>query len=315
MYLITGGTGFLGSYVVRDLLRDGEAVTLYDLRPDEQTLGLVAGREAIARCTIVQGDVTSAPQLFAAVRDANPSVIVHLASPLPPDSERDTTVSLAQMTQGHVNVLEAARVLGVEKVVWASATSVFGPPERHGGVDVTVANDAPHYPVTLYGICKSANERLATLYWERHGVDSVGFRFCQGYGPGKRRGRPFGYQMFESALLGRPCVLPYGDDVINWQPVDEMAEIVLRASRAAPGPTRVFNTTGEVVPMRDSVALLARLAPQAKVSVEPGTAGLVWRYDASRLEAELGFRTRTRIEEGFRRTLETLRAWKEAGTW
>ncbi len=199
--------------------------------------------------------------------------------------------------------------------MWASAASVFGPPERHGGADVTVANDAPHYPVTLYGICKSANERLSAFYWERYAVDSVGFRFCQGYGPGKRRGRPFGYQMFEKALLGIPYTLPYGDDVINWQHVDEMAEIIVRASRAGPGPTRIFNTTGQVVPMREAAALLRRLAPRARLSLEPGTAGLVWRYDASRLEAELGFRSRIGVEEGFRRTLDTLRAWKEAGTW
>ncbi len=105
MYLITGGTGFLGSYVVRDLLRDGEDVTIYDLHPDERTLALVAGPDAPRRCSIIRGDVTSAAQLFAAVGTSKATVLVHLASPLPPDTECDTTTSLAQISQGHINVL------------------------------------------------------------------------------------------------------------------------------------------------------------------------------------------------------------------
>lgn len=101
-----------------------------------------------------------------------------------------------------------------------------------------VADDAPHYPATLYGITKSANERLATLYRSRHGVDAIGLRFCQGYGPGKRRGRPFGYQMFEKAVLGAACSVPYGDDLINWQSVEDMAEITLGLStRLTAAPT------------------------------------------------------------------------------
>lgn len=315
MYLITGGTGFLGSYVVRKLLAADEGVAVFDLRPDEKTLSLIAGSDALKKCQIIRGDVTVAAQLMGAAIAAKPRIIVHLASPLPPDSEWDPTASLSQMTSGHVNVLEAARHLGVEKVVWASATSVFGRPESHGGHDAVVTDDAPHYPETLYGIFKSANERLSALYGTRYQVESIGLRFCQGYGPGKKRGRPFGYQFLEAALLGKPYTLPYGDDVINWQFVDEMAEIVIRAARAAKGPARVFNTTGEVITTKQTIDVLKRLFPQSHFDAEPGTAGLVWRYDTKNLERELGFRSKVKVEEGFARTVEIMRAWMEQGSW
>jgi UDP-glucose 4-epimerase len=311
--LVTGGTGFLGCYVARDLLASGHRVSLLDIRPDLPALAQIAGLDAAARCRILPCDVTMQAQLFAAVRAALPDAIVHLASPLPPDTERDAGASLQQMTHAHLSVLEAARLFGVRKVVWASAPSVFGPPSFHGGPDALVGDDAPHHPTTLYGICKSANERLSAWFGNRHGVESVGLRFCQGYGPGKRRGRPFGYEVFEHALARLPYTLPAGDDVINWQYVEEMSDIVLRALDAPPGPARTLNTTGEVVSTKDTLALLRRLCPGVAFSAAPGVSGLVNRYDVDRLERETGFRSRVTAEEGFRRTLATMAAWRAAG--
>jgi UDP-glucose 4-epimerase len=317
MYFVTGGTGFFGCYVVRELLRQERPVTIFDLHPDLELLDLVAGPNASQRATVVRGDASQAVQLLGAVRQAAPEVVLHLASPLTPETERDATHALQQMTQAHINVLEAARLFGLRRVVYASATSsIFGRAEQHGGLDVAVPNDAPHYPVSLYGICKSTNERLARLYWERFGIDSVGLRFCQGYGPGKRRGgQPFTQDMFDKGLHGEPCRIPHGDDLVNWQYVEEIATIIVQAGLVGRLDTRVFNTTGHVVPVRSAIDVLSSMRPQASFQLEPGTTGLVWRFDTSLLEKELGFRWRVTIEEGFRKTIDTLHAWRTAGVW
>jgi nucleoside-diphosphate-sugar epimerase len=315
MILITGGTGFIGSYVARDLLARGAKVTLVDLKPDLDTLRLVCGEDVEGRVAIVAANMSVGSEVTEAIALSRPEVVVHLASLLPPEAERSTEAALAGITGSHVATLEASRLFGVKRLIWASATSVFGPPERHGGIERTVGDDAPHWPVTLYGIAKSANERLGLLYRERHGLDCIGFRFCQGYGPGKRRGRPFGYQMFEKAILGEPYAVPYGDDIINWQYVEDIAQILMNAIDMPYRGIPVYNTSGEVLSMRETLEILRELAPRAKIEANPGTAGLVWRYAADALARDNGFRNATPVREGFARTLDTMKAWQQLGRW
>lgn len=315
MYFITGGTGFIGAHVVKALLPRGRPITLFDLHPDRATLALVAGGEALASAAIVEGDAAQPGELFRAIADSKAECVIHLASLLPPAAEREASASLNAITSAHIAVLDAARAFRLRRVVWASATSVFGRPHWHGGPEASVDDDAPHYPETLYGITKSANERLSALYFERHGVDSIGFRFCQGYGPGKKRGRPFGYRLFECALLGEPLAVPYADDVVNWQHVRDIADILVRGLDAPPTTTRVFNTSGEVITMAESLEIIAELAPQARFMPEPGVTGLVWRYRTERLAREIGFRDPTPVRAGFAETLATMRAWRAAGRW
>ena len=309
-FLVTGGTGFVGVHVIRDLLSIGRRVAAFDLHPDLELLALVAGPEATERIAHIQADVAAASEVFAAVAETRAEVIIHLASSLPPDCERNATSSFRGMTEGQMNVLEAARLFAVRRVVFASAPSVFGHPRHHGGVDQPIGNDAPHYPETLYGLWKSANERLAQLYWNRYGVDSIGLRFCQGYGPGKKRGRPYGYLVFDAALTGTPCRVPYGDDVINWQYVEDMSRLIVAACEAKPTTHRCFNTTGEVLPMREAVKILLELAPEARFEVETGVADFPWHYDTSMLQSEIGVDSHTTVAEGFRRTLDTMRRWR-----
>ena len=313
--LVTGGTGFVGVYVVRDLLAAGRRVAVFDLRPDLDLLDLVAGESARKRVEVIEGDVTAGGELGAAVERTGAQVMVHLASPLPPESERDPSSGLAGMTAAQINVLDAVRRFEMRRVVFASAPSVFGSPRHHGGVDRPIANDAPHVPETLYGIWKSANERLAEHYWTRYGVDSIGLRFCQGYGPGKKRGRPYGYLMFDAALNGEPCRVPYGDDDINWQYVEDMSRLIVVSCNVQTPGHRCFSTSGEVLAMREAVDILAGLAPEARFELEPGVADFPWRYDTSVLEAEIGFDTCTSVRDGFRRTVDTMRTWRDAGRW
>ena len=315
MYLVTGGTGFLGCYVVRALLESGREAAVLDAIPDVKLLALVAGDHAARDVRLFKADVADRDALERAVRESRAEVVIHLASPLPPVTEDDALATLRGVTQSHLNVLEIGRRLGLRKILWASAISVFSVLDHQGTAGRAVPNDAVQHPDTLYGIMKSANERLSDVFWQRHGVDSLGFRFCQGYGPGKRRGRAFGHRMFEAALNRGVCAIPYGDDVINWQYVADIAALFVHAADRSSTAERVYNTSGDLRSMRESVALLESLAPGVRFELQPGTARIAWRVEAAALNRDLGFAFSTPIEEGFRRTLETLGRWRAEGRW
>lgn len=313
MHLITGGFGHIGLYLTRRLLASGRKVVLFDQRPDFAQLALICGADAARQLSVAIGDIAAPTELLSVVAEHRPEAIVHLASMLPPPAERNAFTTFHQNTVGMLNVLEAARLFKVRRLVFASAASVFGPPERHGGADVAVDDLAPHFPETLYGITKSANERLAGFYHRRYGLESIGFRFCQGYGPGKHRGRPWGYEIFENALDGRPTTVPCGDDIVNWQYIEDIAEILERGIDAPHRGLTAYNTSGDVHTMRASMDALRAIIPDAVFDLQPGTAGLVWRFRTARLEADIGFGRPTPMRDGFAATLATMREWRKRG--
>ena len=92
---------------------------------------------------IVQGDVTDAPSLFRTIRENNVEKIIHTASLLGTESNTNPLMALKVNCEGTICVFEAARVLGLEKVVWSSSHAAFGPPEMYP--DEYIPNDAPHY--------------------------------------------------------------------------------------------------------------------------------------------------------------------------
>lgn len=313
MYIITGGFGQIGLYLARRLLARGKEVVLFDTRTGFADLELICGPEARARINWMVGDLSSPTEFLTVVAEHRPEAIIHLASVLPPIAERNAHFTMAQNVGGMTNVLEAARIFKTRRVVFASASSVFGPPERHGGLDAVVHDDAPHYPTTLYGITKSTMERLATYYRTRHGIETMGFRICQGYGPGKRRGKAFGWELFEAALDGKPIAVPCGDDVVNWQYIEDIADIFEHGIDAPHTGLDTYNTSGEILTMAESMKVLERLAPGFEAKLEPGTAGLVWRYNTSRLKADLGLPEPTGVRQGFAASLKMMRRWRDSG--
>ena len=131
-YLVTGGAGFIGTRVVRDLVRQNEQVIVYDWYPDRTTLERLLTREEIEnKVKIVQGDVTNFARLFDIIKQNNVDKIVHLAALLLHDVNASPLQGLKINSEGTINIYEAAKLLGLKKVVWISSGSVFGPPEAY----------------------------------------------------------------------------------------------------------------------------------------------------------------------------------------
>ncbi|HUK28565.1 MAG TPA: NAD(P)-dependent oxidoreductase [Candidatus Acidoferrales bacterium] len=302
-YLVTGGTGFIGAYTIRDLLRRGEKVVSFDASPDLSIMGYALTEPEIEKTIRVFGDITDLPLILNTIKEHNVEHIVHMASLQIPASDANPYFAVRVNCEGTANIFEACRIANIKRLVWASSIAVFGPPELYG--NKPVLNDAPHHPVSVYGACKSLNEYLAKYYFEKHSIDSVGLRFTAVYGLGRVRGKSsFTTKMIEMAAKGEPYTVPYGDDVVDWQYVEDLAGLIVHTlDLPTTTKTRVFNTQGDVRPVMDGVNYLRKMK-QAKLQIEGGKFGIAWEFDTTPLRAEIGFEPRYSMEQGIERTYE-----------
>ncbi|MBI3329392.1 MAG: NAD(P)-dependent oxidoreductase [Nitrospinae bacterium] len=311
-YLVTGGTGFIGAYVARDLVQSGERVVCFDIDPNARLLGSVVRPDQLQRVTIVRGDVTDWAQLLHALREHRVDKVIHLASLLTSSSEANFPLALKVNCQGTDHILEGAALMGLEKVVWASSVAVFGP--RSQGPDGIVLNDAPHDPQTVYGACKSYNEQMALHYVRKYDLDVIGLRFTLVYGYGKTetvaRGTGVDYltELIDKPALGQgPCVVPYGDDQMDWLYVEDAARAIVLASKAGRTRTKAFTVRGDLRPMREVFDYVRTLLPNADMMLHPGSYRQIWQYDGSVTREEIGYVPEYKIEEGMKRNINMLR--------
>jgi len=306
-YLITGGSGCVGSYVIRDLLTRGERVINYDFNPQQDILRQVVAPEGLSELVSVTGDVTDLSDLARTIKDHKVDVVLHLASLQIPASNANPPLAARINVGGLINVLEAARILDVRKVVWSSSIAVFGPAEEYG--NRPIANDAHHRPQSVYGACKALGEYLLKYYFDTYGLDVVGLRYTAIYGVGREVGRTsFTTEMIRKTAQNVPYEVPFGDDEIDWQYVEDVSRVTIRALDVKRTKTRVFNTQGDVRSVAEGVAFLKRLEPKADLTLLPGKLGLAWEYDSEPAKRELGFEPEFAMERGVEKTFDSYRA-------
>jgi len=302
--LVTGGTGFIGAYTIRDLLREGHKVVSFDASPDLSIMSGALNQSEIEKTVRVFGDIGDLPLILNTIKIHGIERIAHFASLQIPASDANPHLAVKVNCEGTANILEACRIADIKRLVWASSIAVFGPPVLYG--DKPVANNAPHHPVSVYGACKSLNEYLATHYSEKYDVDTIGFRFTAVYGVGRVRGKSsFTTKMIEMAAKGDPYTVPYGDDIVDWQYVEDVSKLVVNTLKLTRKTrTRVFNTQGDVRPVIDGVNHLKRISGRMNLTVEHGKFGIPWRYDTSCLKDEIGFEPGYTMERGIEKTYQ-----------
>ena len=307
--LVTGGAGFIGSNLVDALLARGDEVTIVDDLSTGRRQNLDGALAAGAR--LVEQDIRDAAALAAVAQEARPEVIFHLAAQIDVrKSIADPAFDASINVGGTANVLEAARVTDVGRVVFASTGgAIYGEGQ---GQQLPLPESAPLAPLAPYGQSKCAAEGYLSLYERLYGLSSVSLRLGNVYGP---RQDPLGeagvIAIFCGCLRGaeRPTVFGDGRQTRDYIYVGNVVEAALAASTAeATGPINVG--TGLET---DVLTLIERLRALEDVEgfeaeFAPARAGEVQSVsiDPSRAAAELGWQAKTSLDEGLRLTLESL---------
>ena len=177
--LVTGGAGFIGSHIVDALLANGHEVRVFD------NLSTGTRTNVATSAELLIGDIRDYDAVRAAVEGCD--LVYHEAAlvSVPLSVERPLD-NHAINTTGTVNVFEAARCAGVRRVVFASSAAVYGEPET-----MPIAESAKLNPLSPYALSKLMNEQLAQLYNELYGMEIVGLRYMNVFGPRQRADSPY----------------------------------------------------------------------------------------------------------------------------
>jgi UDP-glucuronate 4-epimerase len=329
--LLTGAAGFIGYHVAQHLLADGERVIgldnlsdYYDPALKQARLDRLASHDAFRFERVDVSDRTAMVEVF---RRHRPARVVHLAaqagvrySIVNPHAYADANLV------GFLNVLEGCRHHGVEHLVFASSSSIYGANTR---LPFSVHDNADH-PLSLYAATKKANELMAHCYAHLYSLPCTGLRFFTVYGPW---GRPdMALFLFTRAILeDRPIdVFNEGRMQRDFTYIDDVVEGVVRVlarppapdaawsgDRPDPGtsraPYRVYNIGNDrpVELLRYIEILEERLGRTAKknlLPLQPGDVS-VTRADVDDLARDFGYRPQTTVEEGVARFVEWYRSY------
>jgi UDP-glucose 4-epimerase len=305
--LVTGGAGFIGSNLVDALLARGDEVTVVD---DISTGKRANLEQAIQNgVTLVEADIRDAEAVQAAVEQARPETIFHLAAQIDvrksvADPANDSRINV----EGTVNVLKAAQAHGAQRFV---NTSTGGAIYGEGQI-IPAPEDHPVAPEAPYGLSKFCAEQYCEIFTRLHGLSTVSLRYGNVYGP---RQDPLGeagvVAIFCGKLLenAKPTIFGDGKQTRDYVYVGDVVEANLKAAAArTTGPINVG--VGREVTVLDIVGVLnahgdGDFAPE-HAPERPGEVRRI-ALDTSRAKQELGWQATTGIEDGLARTLASLR--------
>lgn len=305
-FLVTGGGGFIGSNIVRELLEAGHFVRIID--------NFSTGRrenisDLSGSLEIIEGDITRLDEVRRAVEGME-YVLHQAALPSVPRSVRDPLACNEVNVRGTLNTLIASRDEGVKKVVYASSSSVYGDtpvlPKRE---------DMPPNPLSPYALTKLTGEYYCRIFSSIYGLKTICLRYFNVFGPNQDPASQYAAVIprFITALLRGESPIIYGDgeQSRDFTYVDNIVFANLLAAFSPEGSGKAFNIgCGRRVTLNEMLTLLAAIQ---NVSIAP-----VWQEarpgdirhslaDIALAASVLSYEPKVSLEEGLRLTLEWYR--------
>jgi len=271
--LVTGGSGFIGAWVLRDLLARGCQPVVFDAVENRIRWRRVIG-VAADQIPVFQGNLAQPGDLERAFQAAPITHVIHLAAWLTPDCQRDPVRGCEVNVLGTTALFEAARRHGVRGLAWASSMAVFGPeagesavsPGPSGGSSGAAVNQPPSF----YGAFKKACELIAQQYWLHHQLPSVGLRPHVVYGPEREQGISAGPSLAaRAAARGGDYTIGFRGE-LGYDYVTDVARAFVRSALETPAGAWVADLPSEAASVERVIELLERLVPGAarRITVE-----------------------------------------------
>jgi UDP-glucuronate 4-epimerase len=321
--LVTGAAGFIGYHTAARLLERGHEVIGFDNLNPYYDVSIKEARlarlEESERFRFRKGDLADRALVEATFAEERPERVVHLAAQAGVRHSIDHPhVYISSNVAGFLHVLEGCRHHGVEHLLYASTSAVYG---ANGKLPFAVIDNVDH-PVSLYGATKKSNELMAHSYAHLFGLPVTGLRFFTVYGPWGRPDMSL-FLFTRNILAGEPIqVFNRGKHSRDFTYIDDAVEGVLRALDviAAPDPEwrpeapdaatssapyRIYNVGNHnPIGLLDYIAAIEKaLGRKAKIELLPQQPGDVEATyaDVKALEDATGFQPSTPLDEGIER--------------
>jgi nucleoside-diphosphate-sugar epimerase len=294
-FLVTGGTGFIGWRVARNLLARGVPLVVADWSIDPSVRRrLNAERDGFA--TFIECDVSESRDIER-IFEAHPDIThtIHLAYLMSAEVEANPPLAVRVNVLGMANMFETALKQGLQRMVFTSSETVYGASQRVYGdravTEVDFCSPADH--AFTYGVMKILNEFMAEKYVQKHGISIICARPPVVFGHGRKRGSLLWAETFVSLpAIGETVSLPFSAETRDcWVYVDDCAEQLVRLALKPKVAHFAYNSTGCSVSAREFANLVRYWLPEAGITFDENklSTPLVDELDGSRLIQEIDF--------------------------
>ena len=303
LYLVTGGAGFIGSCLVRQLLEKGEKVRVLDNLSTGRESNLEEVRTDIE---FLKGDLCDPPVVQEAVQGVD-FVFHEAAIPSVPRSIDRPLESHAANATGTLNLLHAARDAGVRRLVYASSSSVYGANE-----ELPKRESLRPEPLSPYAVAKLAAEQYCMVFHRLYGLETVALRYFNVFGPRQDPSSHYSgvVSRFIDAIVSgsRPIIYGDGEQTRDFTYVENVADMNLTACHEPRAAGRVYNVgCGDRTSLNELWKVMATVSGSNLEPIyEANRAGDVphSQADIGLAVDELGYLPQVSLREGIERSLE-----------
>ena len=314
--LITGGLGFIGANLARELVKQNREVVLFDIVNQAKHVSDI--RDEV---DIVVGDVTNWARVLDVVREYRIDCIFHTAALLSYAAEEIPLNAFMINTNGTFNVLEATRLFEVKTLVFLSTTGTYG-----AGLPEIVTDDTEQRPATLYGITKVFGERLGEYYHRKFGVNFRGVRFPSIIGPGRGGGGVSAYSslVIQESAAGRAYEVQVDDKArIPLLYLKDATQSLIQIEQASESnlKRRVYNIEGFSPTITELIEVVKKYVPKANIKFCPNpeiveiVRTLPRVLDGTCARADWGWKTRYTLDMAVSDFIEEYRRRKYLYEW